>query len=74
MLDLDRDGDLDVLDVARSGWWSGNGDGTFGAWTEVQSGVAGVAIATGDLDGGGDRVVIGWDAVGGVLAVLDPLP
>ncbi|MDY6935150.1 MAG: FG-GAP-like repeat-containing protein [Spirochaetota bacterium] len=59
-LDMDKDGDIDVLgaaggDIDEIAWWENNGDGTFGSRQTVSSSFDGASsVYAADLDGDGD--------------------
>ena len=69
LVDLDRDGNLDVVSAAR--WWGpthvwrGLGDGTFAAAVPVGPPIVPYFFATADLDGNGwlDLVLVGGGAI-----------
>lgn len=73
--DLDGDGDLDLISGAKDGGNGvnvrlGNGDGTFGALTNINSGALDVrSVATGDFNGDGRMDIIANGAYEGKVYV-----
>jgi len=77
-LDLDKDGDIDVLVAADApganlGWFENRAGEGF-AWRDIPQGPAASSLATGDLDGDGDVDIVAASADSSLVVLDNRMP